>query len=167
MSSTIKNFNLFVDGKGYAGSVEEFTPPALALKLEDFRAGGMDGMTSVDMGMEKMEASFVMSEFNKDILNNFGLIEGGKIPLTLRAAQQNEQDGSVTPIVYKMRGKIVKKDGGTFKAGEKSQLSVTVDLDYYKLEHGGETLHEIDVINTIRIVNGHDQLASIRSAIGL
>ncbi len=22
-----KNFNLFVDGKGYAGQVEEFTPP--------------------------------------------------------------------------------------------------------------------------------------------
>ena len=34
-----KNFNFYVDGKGFAGSVMSFTATKLSLKTEDFQAG--------------------------------------------------------------------------------------------------------------------------------
>ena len=37
-----KNFSAFVDGRGYAGHVDEFNAPKLTLQTEEFRAGGMD-----------------------------------------------------------------------------------------------------------------------------
>ena len=56
MAKILKNFNLFVDGRGYAGKAEEVTPPKLTIKTEEFRGGGMDVPAAVDMGMEKLEA---------------------------------------------------------------------------------------------------------------
>ena len=38
----LKNMNLFVDGRGYAGRVDEIELPKLTLKTEEHRAGGMD-----------------------------------------------------------------------------------------------------------------------------
>ena len=56
---------------------------------------------------------------------------------------------------------------GTWKPGEKVPMKAMVACRYYKLEHGGTTIHEIDVVNMIRIVNGTDQLAEQRAAIGI
>ena len=33
----LKNFNLFVDGRGYAGRVDEITLPKLTIKTEEFQ----------------------------------------------------------------------------------------------------------------------------------
>ncbi len=53
------------------------------------------------------------------------------------------------------------------EAGESSPLTFTMKLDYYKREQNGVVLYEIDVPNMIRIINGKDQLAERRNAIGL
>ncbi|GHT98386.1 hypothetical protein FACS1894126_3800 [Alphaproteobacteria bacterium] len=52
----LKNFNVFVDGRGYAGRVEEVSLPKLSLKTDEFLAGGMDAPIEIDLGMEKLEA---------------------------------------------------------------------------------------------------------------
>ena len=44
---------------------------------------------------------------------------------------------------------------------------MTLALRYYKLEIDGETIHEIDVENMTRVINGTDQLAARRRALGL
>ncbi len=38
----LKNFNAFVDGRGYAGRIDEISLPKLSIKTEEHRAGGMD-----------------------------------------------------------------------------------------------------------------------------
>jgi phage tail tube protein FII len=53
----LKNFNLFVDGRGYAGQVQDYTPPDLTAMTEDFRAGGMDGPIAIPLGIEALTAS--------------------------------------------------------------------------------------------------------------
>lgn len=63
----LKNLNLFVDGRGHAGHVDEVTLPKLTIKTEEHRAGGMDLPVELDMGMEKLEASIVLSDTNPDI----------------------------------------------------------------------------------------------------
>ena len=161
-----KNLNLFVDGRGYAGQIEEFNPPKLALVTEDFRAGGMDAPIELTMGMEKLEADFSLISYDKDVLSLFGVAEGSVVPFVAREALESF-DGTVTPVVHTMRGKIRELDPGTSKAGDKPSLNVAMALTNYKLQHGDTTVIEIDVENMVRSINGVDALAGIRNALGL
>lgn len=161
-----KNLNLFVDGRGYAGQVEEFNAPKLALVTEEFRGGGMDAPIELTMGMEKLECDFSLVSYDADVLNLFGVAEGNLVPFVAREALESF-DGTVTPVVHTMRGKIKEIDPGTSKAGDKPTLKVAMALTYYKLQHGDATVLEVDVENMVRVVNGTDALASTRAALGL
>lgn len=161
-----KNFNLFVDGRGYAGQVEEFNPPKLTTKDEEFRGGGMDGSVEIELGIEKLEADFSMIAFDRDVLSLWGVAAGKVVPFVLREVLQSE-DGTTTAVVHTMRGRIKALEPGASKAGDKSTLKASLALKYYKLEHGGTTVTEIDVENMVRMVNGTDVLAAQRAALGI
>ena len=162
----LKNLNLWVDGRGMAGQLQDYTPPVLTLQTEDFRAGGMDAPVRVTMGMEPLETSFNLRAYDRDTLALFGVVEGAFVPLTVRGALESF-DGTVTPVVHNMRGKITSLDSGTWTPGELGSLNVTMSLVYYKLQHGGTVIHEIDVENMVRTINGVDALANIRRALGM
>lgn len=166
MKEILKNCNLTFDGIGYAGQVEEMTLPALSIQTEEFRAGGMDAPIKIDMGMEALEFSFNLLSFSQHVLSNFGIGAGREVQITARGALQSN-DGAVKAAVAKMTGKIEKIDPGSWKPGEKASLNVTMTLTYYKLEIGGFPVHEIDIPNMIRMINGIDQLEKIRAAIGM
>lgn len=166
LNDILKNMNLFVDGRGHAGNIDELTLPKLALKTEDFRAGGMDAPVAVEMGMEKLEVSFTLSRFDKETLKLFGLASGNVKPLTARGSVESE-DGTKLPVVVNMRGTMRELDMGNWKPGEKATVKAAIDLRYYKLTHGGEVIHEIDIENMVRIIGGVDQLAETRKNIGL
>lgn len=161
-----KYLNLFVDGRGYAGQVEEFNAPKLALVTEEFRAGGMDAPIELTMGMEKLECDFSLVSYDKDVLSLFGVAEGASVAFVAREALESF-DGTVTPVVHTMRGKIREIDPGTSKSGDKPSLKIAVALTYYKLQHGDSTVIEVDVENMVRTINGTDALASMRAALGL
>lgn len=162
----LKNINIFVDGRGYAGQVQDFTPPPLTLQTEEFRAGGMDAPIDLTMGMEKLETSFNLRAYDSDVLALFGVREGTSVPFTARAALESF-DGTVKAVVLKMRGKITSIDAGTWTPGELGSLNVTMTLTYFKQEHDGQVIHEIDVENMVRVINGTDALADIRAALGM
>lgn len=162
----LKNFNAYVDGKGYAGQVSSYTPPALTLVIDDHRAGGMDAPAALDMGMEAMEASVELTSYDRDILALFGVAEGNQVPFSVRGVLES-YDGTTTAVRHDMRGKITSMDSGTWTPGEKGAMTVTFRLDYYKCTHGGQVVHEIDVQNMVRIINGVDRLAEQRAALGL
>ena len=161
-----KNFNLFVDGRGYAGQVEEFNAPKLTLQTEDFRAGGMDLPVKVTMGMEAMDCDFSLKAYDRDVLALFGVVEGAQVPLVIREALESF-DGTVTQVIRTMRGKITELDEGTSKPGEIPLLKCTLNLTYYKMQHGDRVIHEIDAENMVRTINGADALAAIRGALGI
>ena len=161
-----KNFNAFIDGKGYAGQVEEFNAPKLTLKTEDFRGGGMDLPVEIEFGQEKMEADVTLLSYDRAALGRWGLGQGTSVPFTVREELQSH-DGTVTGVVHNMRGTMREIDPGTSKAGEKSTMKIAFALSYYKLTHGGVVVHEIDAINMVRIVNGVDVKAASRAALGI
>lgn len=161
-----KNFNLFVDGRGYAGQVDEFNAPKLTLQTEEFRAGGMDLPIDVTMGMEKLVTDFSLKAYDRNVLAMFGVVEGSTVPLVVREALESF-DGAVTPVVHTMRGKITELDPGTSKPGELPMLKATLTLTYYKMQHGDQVVHEIDAENMVRVINGVDTLANIRGALGI
>ena len=167
MPRILKNFNLFVDGVGYAGLVETLSVPVLTIKSEEFRAGGMDIPMEIDMGQEKLEANFALAEYSPATSGLFGtqqVAEGTQ--LTARGAMQRDGEAAI-PILINMTGRIYTLDPGEWKAGDRSMLTHRVALAFYRETIDGTVVHEIDVVNMKRIINGVDQMATIRTAIGV
>lgn len=166
LNDIFKNMNLFVDGRGYAGNVEELTPPKLTMKTEEFRNGGMDAPVEVEMGMEKLEASFSLTKYDSGILALWGLAPGQTKPLTFRGSLAGE-DGVEKPVVIQLQGMLKEVDPGSWKPGERATLKGMVAVRYYKQSINGQVVHEIDVPNMIRVINGVDQLALTRRNLGM
>ena len=159
----LKNFNLYVDGRGYAGRVEEVTLPKLTLKTEEFQAGGMSAPIEIEMGMEKLEMNMTFSEYDPELFKLFGLTNGSEIAFTIRGAL--EGNGKTTPVIVNVRGYFKEMDFDAWKPAEKASLKCSVACNYYKLTMDGVELVEIDPINMIKTVNGSDQLSAVREAL--
>ncbi len=162
----LKNFNLFVDGRGFAGELGDYTPPSPSVAVEEYRAGGMDGPIDIDLGMEKMTTSYVLRNYSADVLALWGIVPGQLIQVTARGALESE-DGTVTPVVHNMRGKILQPDRGTWSPGQSASITINMTLEAFKETIGGVNVTEIDVINMVRIVGGVDRLAEQRAALGI
>ncbi|GHT94618.1 phage major tail tube protein [Alphaproteobacteria bacterium] len=161
----LKNFNVFVDGRGYAGKVEEVSLPKLSLKTDEFRAGGMDAPVEIDLGMEKLEADLTFAEYDSELIKLFGLTEGNEVALTLRGVIQST--GNADSVIINLRGIIKEMDFGSWKPADKATLKCSISCAYYKLSIADNNLVEIDAVNMIRKINGVDQLSSHRTILGI
>ena len=56
---------------------------------------------------------------------------------------------------------------GDWVAGDTTTMTCQVALRYLKIVIGGREVVEIDKVNMIRRIDGVDQLATIRAAIGV
>lgn len=162
----LQGFNLFVDGKGFAAKVSECELPKLAIKAEEYQLGGYDAPIEVDCGMEKMETTFTLLDFDPYTLKYFGIGHNNQVPVTLRGAIANG-DGTVVPVVIQYNGMWREVEPPKHAKPGKLEQKVTMTLQYYKLEIGGEIIHEIDIPNMVRIIAGTDYLAAARAAIGV
>lgn len=163
---TLANMNLFVDGKSFQGDVPSLTLPKLTLKMEEYRAGGMDMGIELDQGMEKMEAGFVTTGVRKESLKFFGLADGTAFNGTFRGAFKGLK-GKINPVIVTLRGSLKEVDMGDWKAGDKAEIKHNVAVTYYKLEVDGRAVYEIDPVGMKRVIDGVDQLAEQRSALGV
>jgi P2 family phage contractile tail tube protein len=163
---TLTNMNLFVDGKGYAGIATEVNPPKITRKSEEHRAGGMDGPVTLGLGMEQLEANFTTTGIQKDVLAFFGLADDTAFNGVFRGAFK-EQTGAVVVAIITLRGMLSEVDPGSWKSGEKNENKFTLKASYYKMELDGQVVYELDPVNCIRVVNGNDEAAAERAAIGM
>jgi P2 family phage contractile tail tube protein len=161
----LTGFNAFVDGVGYAGKIMELQLPKLSIKTEEFRSGGMDAPVELDMGMEKLECSFTLEDFTPDAIRHFGLGHNQPVSMTFRGSL-GLGDGLAVPAIIRCQGMIKELDNGAWKPGEKLQQKFSVALKYYSYSQAGEVIHEIDVENMVRIINGRDMMAATRMIIG-
>ena len=163
----LKNFNLIVDGRGYAGKVEELALPKLGRKMEEWRGGGMAAPIEIDMGLEKLQCEFTLKEYNEEVLKLWGLVDHAGVTVRFKGAlEADDAAATVTPVEVAVRGRWREIDGGNWKAGEAASMKVAVACSYYKYTSDGATLIEIDVANMTEIVDGTDRMAAIRDAIG-
>ena len=159
----LKNFNGFVNGIGYAGLIDEAELPEVVLKMEEHRAGGMDAPYEIDMGQEAMSMKMTIAEPAAQIIT--ALATGTRIQL--RGSFVRDHDGSRVAVVAEIGARPKKLSPGSWKAGEKAPLEHEFAVDYFRWTQGGVELIEIDVVNMIRRIGGVDQLAGIRSDLGM
>ena len=160
------DFTVFVDGFGKWGTCEELKLPVLEQKAEEFRGGGMDAPREIVLGQEKMAFEFMLTAYDPQVQKLWGLAPGVQKQFTVRGSLivPGEEE---KPVISNITGSIFKLDPGSWKPGEKSDFNVTIgDITYYRHRIDGETIHEIDVLNQLRIVNGVDQLAIRRRNLG-
>ncbi|WP_455928807.1 phage major tail tube protein [Pseudomonas fluorescens] len=160
------NTNLFVDGMSFTGDVPSMTLPKIVVKTDEFRAGGMGGAIEMDMGLEKMEAGFVTTGVRRESMKFLGLADQTACNAVFRGAFKG-QKGRITPVVATVRGMLKELDMGDWKAGDKAELKHSIAVTYYKLEIDGRVMYEIDPMACVRIINGVDQNAAIRTALAL
>lgn len=164
LPKVLKNYVAYMDGTGYAGKVPEAKLPTIAIKADDYDAGGLAAPVPIDTGtMEKMDAEITLAEYNTAVLGLFGNPDAS---LTLRGAQEDDPN-SAEPVIVTMRGLFEKIDPGSWKKGAQTAAKCTVSLKYLKVTIGGTAVIEIDAVNMKRIINGTDQLAAIRRALGM
>jgi len=75
--------------------------------------------------------------------------------------------GQVKAVVVTLRGGLKEVDMGDWKPADKAEIKHAMKLVYYKLEIDGRVMYEIDFLNMIQVIDGVDQLAAERSALGL
>jgi len=163
-----KAYNVFVDGRHFAGKAE-CEPPTLTITTEDYAAGGMSGVAKVDMGrVEPVDLKFSLYEYNRDVLNQWGLIDGRAVQVTLRAAQVDDENETTEPIVIEAEGQVHELAPGSRESASKdaSKCEFTMNCRKYKLSVDGSVLVEIDVELMTRIIDGSDQMQDLRAAIG-
>lgn len=167
MSKYIRTHNgLYIDGRSKVGDITDYTAPVLEILTEEFRAGGMDMPVNVEMGMAGMTASWVTGE-DPDVFKLFGVVKNGQqIQVFVRGALKDEHTGDVIDVVDELHGKITKIDRGTYSSGGLNLTTYEMKLTYYRYEQAGETIHEIDPRNLVRVIDGVDQLAAERAALG-
>lgn len=164
----LKNFAVFIDGRGYAGNAKEIQLPALADVAEDFRAGGMNAPISVTVGQEKMEADITLTSYDPYVLALWGATSSNaySIPVVARGALES-LDGSVEAVEVRMTGKVLSVEPGAWQTGQMPELKLKLNVVAYVYKQGDATLHDIDIPNMRRVVNGVDTLAAQRTALGL
>lgn len=162
----LTNCVMFVDGVSFSGDVPSMTLPKLSIKTEEYRGGGMSGPVDLPTGLEKLEAAFTTNGVRKEALKFFGLADQTACNLVFRGSFKG-QKGTVKAVTVTLRGSLKEVDMGDWKPGDKAEIKHAVAITYYKLEIDGRVMFEIDFANMVQVINGVDQLAAERSALGL
>ena len=162
----LSNTNLFIDGVSFAGDVPSLTLPKMTVKTEGHRGGGMAGEIEMDMGLEKMEASWTTTGVRRESLKLFGLSDQTDCNAVFLGSFKGLK-GETTPVIATLRGLLKEVDMGDWKPGDKAENKFAMALQYYKLEIDGRVMYEIDMVNCVRVIDGVDQMADVRNALGL
>lgn len=166
LPNVLKAYSLSVDGRGYAGKAD-LELPTLSVVTEEYGHGGMSADVKVDMGkIAAIDVKFTLYEYSPEILKQWGLVDGSAVALVARGAMMSDA-GEVTPVKVSMRGQFHEVGFGTWEGAAKTSMECTVNCRAYSYEVAGETLIEIDAERMIRVINGVDQMAALRGAIGL
>lgn len=161
----LKKFNLSVDGVGFLGLAEEITLPKLTVKTK-LAEVGFQAPIELDIGqLEPLQGSVTLSEYNPNILKQFGGLRSQTITMVMRGAiQANMQDPKAVKVT--IDGYFKQVDFGSWKDGETSKMVLQYTATKYQLEIDKEKIYHIDMANNKRIVGGVDQIGYLRNAVG-
>ncbi len=162
----INNFNAYNGANKMVGisgemSLAEFQ----AMTAEVSGAGILGTYNTAVVGMfQSMQQEIPFRMISKEF---FMLVVASKqAEIVLRSSIQNvdKQTGgtlSTKGMRVVMRGRPVSYKMGTLKVADLMNASVTLELTYILVEIGGETMLELDKLNSVYKVNGEDLMAEI------
>ncbi len=163
----INNFNVYNDANRVVGTTGEIKLPSLEALTAEISGAGILGNynTSVIGQFQSISMDVPFRMIDKDYFGMLNTGEQSKIVLRSSVQQRNRQTGgtlSTQAMRVVLRGHPTGSDMGTVKIGELMNASIKMEVTYFLIEMGGETMIELDKLNSIYKVNGKDLLAEIR-----
>ncbi len=165
MPKKIKAWQLFIAGVPYPGTVSKVQLPKLGRKFEEYRADVMAGPVEIDLGSDKLQASFTLEEYLPAVLDDWGVCNHKAVKLELKASAESD-DCQVDPVRAVMWGRWRELDPGEWESGKSSQSRVEISLSHYEYHHNGEKVF-IDMEMGVERSGGVDRTAARRAAIGM
>jgi len=163
---SIKSYNVFIEGYGYAGLATKVKLPKLEKEMKDYIAAGMLGPVKIDLGQKGMEIGFSFGEYNSQILKSWGIQDASGIGARFMGGAVSESGAGTDAIEISVRGRWESLDFGEVENQKPTELQVSMPITYYKYSQNGEVLIEIDMISGRMVVNGKDLTADLMKAIG-
>lgn len=165
-AAILQDFTLWLAGVGKIGTCATVQLPEVNMQMEDFRGGGMDGTVELPMGIEKMECSFDLINWDVDTWKHIGYgASAMDVNLLFRgytltaAGAENSVEVTITGGI-----KSVKNDG--IESGKKSKQSVKMSVRKYTHVVAGETIVDIDIFNKVFKLGSSDKSSNARSILG-
>jgi P2 family phage contractile tail tube protein len=164
---TLKNFNTFVDTHSWAGVAESITIPKITKKTEDYRGAGMIGDVALAMGYEKLEGEVKYAGFDVKQYRQLGVCGTSDLPVRYVGVYERQDNCTTQNVEIYMRGQALELDPGDSKNGERTEITMTYNYSYYRMEVDGVVQVELDYINGIERFGDTDVAEAIRELLGL
>ena len=164
---TLKNFNVFVDTHSWAGVAESVTIPKITKKTEDFRAAGMIGDIALALGYEKLEGEVVYAGFDVKQYRQLGVCGTSDLPVRFVGMYQRQDNCTSQIVEIYTLGQAIELDPGDSKNGEKTEIKMSYNYTYYRMEVDGVVEVELDFINGTERFGETDVAKSIKELLGL
>lgn len=164
----VKDQNLTVDGINLIGKLKSVTPPNVRPQVEFIRPGGSQGQLPVNMGLQQLDYSFTLFDYNPEVLALSGLRNGRKVTFIQRLYLEDEA-GTEYSVIMSGTGMVVDVDRGSIENGAIPETSYSLVLVRYNEEIDGATVYDIDITPGSRkqVIDNTDQLQNAASILGL
>jgi P2 family phage contractile tail tube protein len=156
----ISDVNVFIDGVGHLGVVEEVKLPEVKQKLESVNVGGIE--RDIQTGIfEKMEAEITLTEYSPIVYAAMAANMKKGLPVVFICKANIVQGGTKKGVVATIAGDVTVTDN-SLKGGETAKRSIKVSVRKYALEIDGKQGVLIDVDNLVAVLDGVDVLEELR-----
>ncbi len=155
---------LSVDGIGYIGKLQTFTPPVIEEVVEEYTGGGLGGTIEVPMDrVGIVESTWVVSTHELSLTN---VIMKNDVPVSIRGYAV-DITGARVPVKYEMRGRVTRYDeGDATPAGENTVTQRMAVMKYTKTVNNEEAIHFDNLARVLRF-GGIDIWEDVRRALGI
>lgn len=169
----LKMFNAyFGDGQGsFAGLAKTAKLPDISEQLEEHKGAAMFTPRQLKQGLENMESSIVLVDYNVDIAREVARVNGSRSLITLRGSIDNDESEAAEdaiPVKVVMRANSAKLERNDWESGSLTENTLTLNsVKYYAEYINNEKVIEVDSDNIIWYAYGSDRMARHRANIGL
>ncbi|MCI1959185.1 MAG: phage major tail tube protein [Clostridia bacterium] len=168
VDESIVNFAVYEDGTEFLGMAEA-TLPEISRITAEINGAGINGTYNAPI-VGHLEAMSLTLNFKTSSKAQYSLYENRVHTLDLRVAQQqrNPSTGEINTVSVKhvLGVTPVKLSPGKVAPASTADGSGEYSVSYYATYIDGTKVMEIDLLNFICLINGVDELADVRKALG-
>lgn len=162
----INNFNVYNDAAKVMGTTGEINLAELQAMTAPISGAGILGeyTTSVTGMFQSMSQEIPFRMIDKDFFEMLNTGEQSKIVLRSSVQQRNRETGgtlSTAAMRFVFRGHPTAAKFGTVKKSDLMNAAITLEVTYILVEIGGETMLELDKLNSVYKVAGKDLMGDI------
>ena len=162
----INNFRVYNDANRIMGTTTEVNIAELQAMTAAVSGAGILGEynTSVVGMFQSMSQEIPFRMIDRDFFTMLNTGEQSKVVLRSSVQQRNRETGgtiSTSAMRFVFRGHPTAAKFGTVKIGDLMNASITLELTYLLAEIDGETMLELDKLNSVYKVAGKDLLKDI------